>query len=64
MVIHDNSDNNIFDFNTGNVNCKLTEGSLYYGSNPLTVHQQHFQLINKIGSYPLFNTGLLRMLLP
>ena len=54
-----NNNNNIFDFNTGNVNCKLTEGSLYYGMNPLTVHQQHFQLINKTGKYSLFNTGFL-----
>ena len=49
----------IFDFNTGNVNCKMAKGSLYYGLNPLTVYQQHFQLISKIGKYPLFNTGLL-----
>ena len=59
VVITDNNSNKILDFHTGNVNCKLLEGSLYYGQNSLTVHQQHFQLINKTGSYPLFNTGLL-----
>ena len=59
IAIQNSNNNNIFDFNTGNINCKLTEGSLYYGMNPLTVHQQHFQLINKTGRYPLFNTGLL-----
>ena len=59
VVIADNKNNNIFDFHTGNVNCKLTQGSLYHGMNPLTVHQQHFQITNKTGAYPLFNTGLL-----
>ena len=61
IVIQSNNiyNDNIFDYNTGNVNCKLTEGSLYYGLNPLTVHRQHFQLINKTGTYPLFNSGIL-----
>ena len=61
IEIYDNKNNgnNIFDFITGNANCKFIEGSLYYGMNPLTVHQQHFQLINKTGRYPLFNSGLL-----
>ena len=59
IAIQNSNNNNIFDFNTGNINCKLTEGSLYHRMNPLTVHQQHFQLINKTGRYPLFNSGLL-----
>ena len=61
LVIQDKNNNNIFDYNTGNVNCKFNEGSLYDGVNPLTVHEQHFQLINETGGniHQLFNTGLL-----
>ena len=59
VAIADNNNNKILDFHTGNVNCKLAQGSLYHGMNPLTVHQRHFQITNKTGTYPLFNTGLL-----
>ena len=59
IVIHDNFNNNIFDFKTGNINCKFNEGSLFYGLNPLEVYQKHFHFTSKAEKHPLFNTGLL-----
>ena len=59
VVINDSNSNNIFDYNTANINCEFNQGSLYEGLNPLTIHQQHFQFMNKTGNFLLFNTGLL-----
>ena len=59
IVISHIVNNKVFDINTGNVNCKLVNGSVYYEANPLVIYQSHIHLINKTGQYPLFDTGLL-----
>ena len=46
----------IFDYSTGNVNCKFKQDSIYAGLNPLEVYLQHTEMEHKD---KLFNTGFL-----
>ena len=46
----------IFDTNTGNINCRFPQGTIYQGLNPLNVYLQHLKMEQK---EILFDTGFL-----
>ena len=46
----------IFDINTGNINCKFQQGTIYQGLNPLNVYMQHLMMEHK---ETIFDTGFL-----
>ena len=44
---------------TGNINCEMLPGSVFYKYNPLQVYRQHIHFSNESGEFQVFDTGLL-----
>jgi len=61
MITIANNTNTDMVFNqiTGNINCEMLPGSVFYKYNPLQVYQQYIHFNNESEQLPVFDTGLL-----